>query len=219
MPSDLPLSTVVLFQGDSITDAGRDRTDPASLGDGYAARAATALHTAHPGATVLNRAVAGDRIRDLRDRWDRDALAHQPDLLSVMIGVNDTLRRYDSGLASPPDHWEDTYGHLLDRVRERFDTRLLLIEPFLVPVTPEQWAWREDLDPRIHAVRRLATEFGALLLAADGLLNQAARTVGAPDRIAADGVHPTPYGHRLLAAAWSDLVLGPADAAAVCCRA
>ncbi|MFD5464594.1 GDSL-type esterase/lipase family protein [Kitasatospora sp. NPDC127059] len=219
MPSDLPLNAVVLFQGDSITDAGRDRGDPASLGHGYAALAAAVLNAAHPGATVLNQGVSGDRVLDLCDRWERDTLAHRPDLLSVMIGVNDTLRRYDSELASPPDHWEDAYRRLLAQVRERCDARLLLIEPFLVPVTPEQWAWREDLDPRIHAVRRLATEFEALLLAADGLLNQAARAVGAPDRIAADGVHPTPYGHRLLAAAWADLVLGPADGATVCCRA
>ncbi|MFJ9777324.1 GDSL-type esterase/lipase family protein [Kitasatospora sp. NPDC101157] len=219
MPSDLPLNAIVLFQGDSITDAGRDRGDPASLGHGYAALAAAALNTAHRGATVLNLGVSGDRIHDLRDRWGRDTLAHRPDLLSVMIGVNDTWRRYDSGLASPPGLWEDTYRQLLGRVREHCDARILLIEPFLVPVTPEQWAWREDLDPRIHAVRRLATEFDALLLAADGLLNQAARSVGAPGRIAADGVHPTPYGHRLLAAAWCDLVLGAAGASAVCCRA
>jgi lysophospholipase L1-like esterase len=200
------VSTVaVLFQGDSITDAGRDRARPDHLGHGYAALVAAAL----PGnPAVLNRGAAGDRITDLRDRWAADTLAHRPQLLSLLIGVNDTWRRYDSGLPSPADAWEDEYRALLARVHAHCAPRLVLIEPFLVPVTPEQWAWREDLDPRIHAVRRLAADHDALLLAADGLLNQAARTAGDPALIAADGVHPTDLGHRLLADAWLRLVTG-----------
>ncbi|WP_033219478.1 SGNH/GDSL hydrolase family protein [Kitasatospora phosalacinea] len=198
-------TTAVLFQGDSITDAGRDRARPGHLGYGYAAMVAAAL----PGtSTVLNRGVAGDRITDLSARWDEDALAHRPQLLSLLIGVNDTWRRYDSGLPSPADTWEDEYRALLERLHAHCAPRLVLIEPFLVPVTPEQWTWREDLDPRIHAVRRLAADHDALLLAADGLLNQAARTAGDPALIAADGVHPTELGHRLLAEAWLRLVNG-----------
>ncbi len=208
MPLVLPLRATLLFQGDSITDAGRDRTSATDLGHGYAAMAADRLRAALSGLAVLNRAVSGDRLGDLADRWDEDTVAHRPDLLSVMIGVNDTWRLQDSGLASPADAWEETYRQLLTRLLERCGARLVLIEPFLVPVTAAQWAWRADLDPRIHAVRRLATEFDARLLAADGLLNQAARAAGGPELIAADGVHPTPLGHRLLADAWSDLVLG-----------
>ncbi|GAA2114194.1 SGNH/GDSL hydrolase family protein [Kitasatospora saccharophila] len=196
-------ATTVLFQGDSITDAGRDRTRPDHLVHGYAAMVAAAL----PGTpTVLNRGIAGDRITDLRARWDEDTLAHRPQLLSLLIGVNDTWRRYDSGRPSPADAWEHEYRALLARLHTHCAPRLVLIEPFLVPVTPAQWTWREDLDPRIHAVRRLAAEHDALLLAADGLLNQAARTAGDPTLIAGDGVHPTPLGHRLLADAWLDLV-------------
>ncbi|MFG2823728.1 SGNH/GDSL hydrolase family protein [Kitasatospora sp. NPDC048365] len=211
MPFDLSPAPTVLFQGDSITDAGRDRAVPDSLGRGYAALAAAAVRTAHPGATVLNRGVSGNRISDLAARWERDTLAHRPDLLSLMIGVNDTWRRYDSGLASPVERWEADYRGLLDVLRERVPgVRLLLIEPFLVPVAPAQRAWREDLDPRIHAVRRIARDHGALLLAADGLLAQAALTGGDPAAIAADGVHPTPTGHRLLAEAWAGLALGGA---------
>ncbi|MEU5386023.1 SGNH/GDSL hydrolase family protein [Kitasatospora cineracea] len=195
----------VLFQGDSITDAGRDRARPDDLGHGYAALVAAAL----PGTpTVLNRGIGGDRLTDLRARWDADTLAHRPDLVSLLIGVNDTWRRYDSGLSSPVEAWEGEYRELLRRLHAHCAPRLVLIEPFLVPVTPEQWAWREDLDPRIHAVRRLAAEHDALLLAADGLLNQAARTAGDPALITIDGVHPTDLGHRLLADAWLHLVTG-----------
>ncbi|MCX5208081.1 GDSL-type esterase/lipase family protein [Kitasatospora sp. NBC_00240] len=208
MPLVLPPGATVLFQGDSITDAGRDRYADTHLGDGYAALAAERLRAARPGVTVLNRAVSGDRVRDLRARWERDTLAHRPALLSVMVGVNDTWRQFDLGEPSPVEIWERDYRQLLTGLRERYDTRLVLIEPFVVPVIPQQWAWREDLDPRIHAVRRLAAEFDARLLAADGLLNQAARAAGGPEAIADDGVHPTPLGHRVLADAWADLVLG-----------
>lgn len=197
------MPATVLFQGDSITDAARDRTSPDDLGHGYAALAAAELPAPR---TVLNRGVAGDRLTDLSARWDTDTLAHRPALVSVMIGVNDTWRRYDSGLPSPADTWEHEYHLLLTRLHEHCAPRLVLIEPFLVPVTADQWAWREDLDPRIHAVRRLAARHDALLLAADGLLNQAARTAGDPTLIALDGVHPTALGHRLLADAWLDLV-------------
>ncbi|MEU1506012.1 GDSL-type esterase/lipase family protein [Kitasatospora sp. NPDC005748] len=198
--------TTVLFQGDSITEAGRDRGCPGDLGHGYAALAAAGL----PGTpVVLNRGVGGDRLADLRERWPTDTLAHRPGLVSVLIGVNDTWRRHDRGLPSPVDRWEQDYHRLLGDLSGHCAPRLVLIEPFLVPVREEQWGWRADLDARIQAVRRLAAAHDAGLLAADGLLNQAARTAGDPALIAADGVHPTPLGHRLLADAWLALVSAP----------
>ncbi|MER5812120.1 GDSL-type esterase/lipase family protein [Streptomyces sp. NPDC002033] len=206
MTAARPARPVLLFQGDSITDAGRDRALIAGLGHGYAALVADRMRAANPALTILNRGVSGDRLIDLADRWEQDTLAHHPGLLSVLIGVNDTWRLQDSALPSPVDAWEGTYRHLLTRLRRRCGSQLVLIEPFLVPVTTEQWLWRPDLDARIHAVRRLAAEFDALLLAADGLLNQAARAAGRPELIAADGVHPTPLGHHVLAEAWAALV-------------
>ncbi|MEK8146570.1 hypothetical protein NKH18_50900 [Streptomyces sp. M10(2022)] len=82
------------------------------------------------------------------------------------------------GRSSSLSSYEDDYRAILTQVRDGLGAQLILIEPFLVPVTAEQWSWREDLDPRIQVVRRLAQEFDAALLAADGLLNQAARTAG-----------------------------------------
>ncbi|MEV1007172.1 SGNH/GDSL hydrolase family protein [Streptomyces sp. NPDC049881] len=204
----IPPGSTVLFQGDSITDAGRRTGLGDGLGDGYAALAARLLTDRHPGSGLvfLNRGVGGDRVADLRARWTDDAVALKPALVSVLVGVNDTWRRYDSGLTTDIAAYEADYRHLLTRTADETGARLLLVEPFLVPVTPEQWTWREDLDPRIQAVRRLAEEFGAGLLAADGLLNQAARTAGGAARVAADGVHPTPYGHEVLAHAWARLV-------------
>ncbi|MEU1126617.1 SGNH/GDSL hydrolase family protein [Streptomyces sp. NPDC005899] len=207
MTISLHESATVLFQGDSITEVGRLSEPDRPLGLGYARLAADLVRAARPdsGITFVNRGVGGDRVSDLRARWREDALDIRPDVVSVLVGVNDTWFRYRSGEVTSARSFEDDYRAILTQVREGSDAQLLLVEPFLIPVTAEQWAWREDLDPKIHAVRRLAGEFDAALLAADGLLNQAARSAGAAERIAGDGVHPTPLGHRLLAEAWTAL--------------
>ncbi|MFB8030752.1 SGNH/GDSL hydrolase family protein [Streptomyces sp. NPDC056465] len=207
MTISLNPSATVLFQGDSITDVGRLVEPDSPMGNGYARLAADRVRSARQdsGITFFNRGIAGDRVSDLRARWREDALDLAPDVVSILIGVNDTWRRYDSGAVTTARAYEEDYRAILTQVRDELDAQLILIEPFLVPVRAEQWAWREDLDPRIHAVRRLSEEFGAALLAADGLLNQAARAAGGAEYIAGDGVHPTPLGHAVLAEAWTAL--------------
>jgi lysophospholipase L1-like esterase len=194
--------STVLFIGDSITDAGRDRDDPDSLGSGYAALAAGWFTASNPGHRVrfLNRGIGGNRAVDLCDRWDTDCLALKPDVVSIMIGINDVWRRYDSADPTPVSLFADRYRHILTLTAEQ-GAALILLEPFLVPVREEMWSWREDLDPKMSVIRRLAHEFGASLVAADGLMAQAAVASG-PQEWAYDGVHPTGAGHALLAQAW-----------------
>lgn len=192
----------VLFLGDSITDAGRDRSAD-DLGTGYAALVAAWFTATHPGHGVsfTNRGVSGFRVRDLLARWEEDCLAQQPTVVSVMIGVNDTWRRYDKDDPTSTEDFERDYRAVLVRTADRLDVRLLMIEPFLLPVKDEQESWREDLDPKIGAVRRLAAEFGATLVPADGCFAAAAATRPAASW-AGDGVHPTLAGHALLARQW-----------------
>lgn len=208
MTITLSAGSTVLFQGDSITDCGRLADTDGGLGVGYARLAADMVRAANPdrAPAFVNRGISGNRMTDLRARWDRDTVALRPDLVSVLIGINDTWRRYDSGEVTTAEAYEKDYRDILSRVRDETGARLLLVEPFVVPVSADQWAWREDLDPRIHVVRRLAEEFDAALLAADGLMNQAAREAGSPALLAGDGVHPTPLGHQVLAEAWTRLV-------------
>ena len=207
MPLRLSSGATVVFQGDSVTDCGRTGTGD-GLGTGYAKLSTALLGRRYPsgGLTFVNRGISGNRVADLRTRWDADAMAHQPDLLSVLIGINDTWRRYETGEITTTEAYERDYRHLLTRVRDELGSQLLLAEPFLIPVNAEQHAWREDLDPRIDVVRRLAEEFHAALLPADALLNEAARQAGSPEAVADDGIHPTPLGHEVLARAWADLV-------------
>lgn len=193
-----------LFQGDSITDADRARLYVNDLGRGYALMAAGWFAARYPerGVRFLNRGISGDRVVDLLARWDEDCLALRPDLLTILIGLNETWRAFDSGDPTPLDAFERNYRELLTRTRDALpQTRLILMEPFLLPISPALDAWRIDLDPKIQAVRRLAREFGALLIPLDGLFAQAATRREAAFW-AEDGVHPTPAGHALIAQAW-----------------
>jgi lysophospholipase L1-like esterase len=149
----------------------------------------------------LNRGIAGNRACDLRARWQRDCLDLRPAWVSVMIGINDTWRRYDSGDPTPVKAFERDYRAVLTAVHDRLGVRLILCEPFLLPVPEDRITWREDLDPKIAVVRRLAQEFEAIYVPLDGLF-AAAATRREPAFWLPDGVHPTPAGHALIAQAW-----------------
>jgi lysophospholipase L1-like esterase len=193
----MPLSTTLVFAGDSITDSGRDRDDATSLGDGYVALIARAVGD---DATVVNKGIGGDRAVDLAARWD-DVLATQPDVLTVYIGVNDMWRRFDNDDPTSAEDFEATVAELLEAAREAGVGRFVLVEPFFVPVSEGQAAWLEDLDHKRAAVRRLAERFDATLVPLHDSVGAAAAEHGAA-AIVPDGVHPTAQGAALIADAW-----------------
>lgn len=192
----------VLFQGDSVTDCGRSRYDDTYLGDGYVGMVAASFAARYPQRQVqfLNRGVSGDRVRDLHARWEKDCLALQPDWVSILIGINDTWRRYDRHDPTSVEAFTAAYRALLEATIAR-GIRVILCEPFLLPVSAKQRAWREDLDPKIGAIRQLAQEYRAWFLPLDELFAQAA-TRRKPTFWMPDGVHPSPAGHALIAQAW-----------------
>ena len=188
----------ILFQGDSVTDCSRDRSDPNGLGGGYPLVVNQLLDER---VKVLNRGISGHRAKDLSARWQEDCLALNPDAVSIMIGINDVWRRYDDNDPTSDAAYEASYRTLLEPLRAR-RVKLLLILPFLLDVSASVTAMREDLDGKQAVVRRLAGEFGAVLLDADALFREAVRETGNPPaHYAQDGVHPTEAGHRLLAEA------------------
>jgi lysophospholipase L1-like esterase len=192
----------VVFAGDSVTDCGW-RDDHQQLGHGYVRRLAASDQLAR--CHVMNAGTGGDRLQDLEQRWDQDVLTLEPDVVSVMIGVNDTWRHFDSGEPSDISAFSRRYHKLLATLPPV--TRLILLEPFVVAVSDEQEKWRRDLDPQIDAVHLLAEEFGAVLVPLDGILNHLAQSTGAAS-LAADGVHPTARGHQEIARAWLRAVIG-----------
>jgi acyl-CoA thioesterase-1 len=201
----MPLFTAgdrVLFQGDSITDCGRSREHDHDLGRGYAAHCAARFQAAHPAldVTFLNRGISGNRVVDLQGRWDTDCLALEPTWVSILIGVNDCWRRYDRNDPTSSEAYHDGYREILGRCHAA-GIRLIICEPFVLPVPEDRRTWREDLDPKIHAARQLAAEFQAIYVPFDGLFAAAASRRPAADW-AGDGVHPSPAGHALMADAW-----------------
>ncbi len=193
----------VLFQGDSITDAGRDRSNGADLGRGYALMAAGWFNALFPelGAKFLNRGISGNRVKDLQARWQQDCVDLQPDWVSIYIGINDCWRRYDREDPTSVETFAAGYRDLLERTSQMTKAKIVMLEPFVLPVPEDRKQWREDLDPKINIVRELAREFGAHLVPLDGLFAQASTKAPSADW-APDGVHPSPAGHTLIARAW-----------------
>lgn len=194
---------LVLFQGDSITDAGRNRNDINDLGLGYPMFIASWFSALYPDKNVrfINRGISGDRVRNLKARWQEDCLDLKPDWISILIGINDCWRRYDSNDPTSVEAFESDYRYILDQVKEKLNAKIILCEPFVLPTPEDRVQWREDLDPKIHVVRKLAREYGAIFIPLDGIMAQACARKE-PAFWAADGVHPTPAGHALIAQAW-----------------
>jgi acyl-CoA thioesterase-1 len=193
----------ILFQGDSITDCGRNREDPNDLGRGFAMMAASWFSAQYPEKDVefLNRGVGGDRTVDLLQRWEEDCLTLTPDWISLLIGINNVWRRYDRNEPTSAENFEEEYRALLERVRKESNARFILCEPFLLPVSENHIAWREDLGPKIEVVHKLAGEYEAILLPLDRIFENACKRRPAV-YWSADGVHPTLPGHALIAQAW-----------------
>ena len=194
---------LILFTGDSITDCGRNRNDPASLGTGYVHMLTEHLDFEHAelGLRFRNTGVSGDRACDLVTRWGRDCINLQPDWVSILIGVNDMWRRYKYNEPTPDDLFEAECRELLDRVKQETTARIILCSPFLLHVDESVVRMREDLDPKIQILKILAGEFGAVWIDFDAAF-VAAQQRHIPSYWAEDGVHPTAAGHALMAETW-----------------
>ena len=192
----------ILFEGDSITDAGRDYADMHSL-SGYNKIIGAA--GAKGGAESFNRAVSGHRTKDVLARIRGELRELRPDVFSVLIGINDTWRRYDG--ANDPTSGEQFRKNLrgiLSAVRGG-GAKIILMEPFLLPVDPAKAVMREDLNEKIDVTRELAREFADEYVPLDGLFAEVVLKVP-PEKLSADGVHPTELGNEYIARWWLERV-------------
>lgn len=208
MAGDTTGSKVILFQGDSITDGNRGRNEDPNhiLGHGYVFIIGAKLGNERAGRFLIhNRGVSGNRVSDLYARWNEDAIALQPDILSILIGVNDIWYSMKGEPGGITDRFERSYRHVLEETREALpQARLVLCEPFLLRTgaPAEQWpAWSERLSLYQTAVRGLAREFGAVFVPLQEPFDRAAGRADASYWLW-DGVHPTAAGHDLIAGEW-----------------
>ncbi|HLR32831.1 MAG TPA: SGNH/GDSL hydrolase family protein [Fodinibius sp.] len=208
----VPRNGTILFQGDSITDAGRDREAGAAntgLGGGYALLASAQLRKtfAKRNVACYNRGISGNKVFQLSERWQEDALSLKPDLLSILIGVNDfwhTLSDYDGTV----EVYEQDFRNLLTRTREELpEVTLVIGEPFVIlagsSVSEEEWL--PGFRDYQKAARKIAGEFEAAFIPYQSVFDEAAK-ITEPTYWAADGVHPTLAGGQLMAEAWLQTV-------------
>jgi len=205
---------VILFQGDSITDAGRNRAiaaanDPAALGRGYPLNVFQSLAALKPYAklSVLNRGVSGNIVPDLRTRWQADTLDLKPTILSILIGVNDVWHTLGK---TPADEvvatYEAGYAALLEQTRAALpDVRLVVLEPFVLRTGAVNDSWFPEFDQLRAACRRVADHARADFVPLHDMF-QARAAKSKPDEWLADGVHPTAAGHSAIAKEWLDKV-------------
>ena len=197
----------ILFQGDSITDGKRGRNaDPNHiLGHGYAFIIAAKFGAAFPELKLefINRGVSGNTVPDLQKRWQADTLDLKPDILSILVGVN------DAGRGLPMDQYEPAYEKIIAEARSANpQLKLVLCEPFTLPVGRKiegYDTWSADIKQRQAIVARLAKKHGAALVQFQRVFDDAIARAPA-DYWIWDGVHPTYRGHQLMADEWERVV-------------
>lgn len=202
---------LILFIGDSITDVGRNRRNPHDLGYGYPLMVAEALSAEYPDLQLqfLNRGIGGNKMENMKNRWEEDCISLQPDIVSILIGINDTWHNLGSAnfaFKEALEQFETTYRLLLTQVKNETSAQIIILEPFALSYPKDRLDWRIDLDPRIQIVRRLANEFAVDFIPLDGLLNAAGMKTGYQHLTGDDGVHPTVAGHEIIANAWLEKV-------------
>lgn len=196
----------LLFQGDSITDMGRDRHDIHSLGWGYPRYAAPLIVERFPNKEFefIDKGVGGDQTSNLVERLEEDFINLQPDVVSILIGINDVWHRAGDRSWLPDEVFEERYRKVLEALKTRTNAKIMLMEPFLIPVDDKLY-FREDLYRKIEVVRKLAREYADVYLPTDGLL-QSAFIGDDPLSFAEDGVHPTEKGARYIAGLYCDYI-------------
>ena len=197
---------VIVFQGDSVTDAGRLR-DGTEWGNGYPAMVGGTLKSLYAdyNLTVYNRGIGGNRVEHLVERWKTDTLDLEPTLVTLLIGVNNVWHSYvKEDVAYNINRFEEDLLTVVEKTIHR-GARLVMLEPFAFhhDVFPE--AWRERLYEIQQVVRKTAMRYADAYIPLEGIFYQEALRWGnrmesnGALRLSADGVHPTAEGHRLIA--------------------
>lgn len=195
----------ILFQGDSVTDCGRgDGVSNKSLGGGYPAMVASRLKCDYPdaGFEFINRGVSGNRVVDLYARWKIDCLNLNPDIVSILIGVNDTWHEFGCGNGVEVPRYERIYREMISWTADKLPgCTVMLMTPFMLPVGDDRPEMIPDVAKRQEVVEMLANEFSLRCVPVHAIMEAACEKAD-PSYWAADGVHPTPAGHQLIADAW-----------------
>jgi lysophospholipase L1-like esterase len=202
---------VILFQGDSITDAGRNKEDQGFntgkiLGTGYAMLAAARLLEKYAALNlkIYNRGISGNKVYQLAERWDKDCLDLKPDVLSILIGVNDFWHKLNGNYNGTIEIYRNDFITLLERTKKALpDVKLIICEPFAVPgVKAVDQKWYPDFYEYQKAAREIADKFKATFIPFQKVYDEAIKQATG-SYWTGDGVHPTLAGAQLMEEAWN----------------
>jgi lysophospholipase L1-like esterase len=201
---------VILFQGDSITDAGRNKEDtafnsPRALGSGYAMLTSAALLEKYASLNlkIYNKGISGNKVFQLAERWDKDCLELKPDVLSILIGVNDIWHKLNGQYNGTVDVYTKDYIALLERTKKALpNVKLIICEPYAVRgVKAVDDKWYPEFYDYQKAAREIADQFGATFIPFQKVYDEAQKR--APGVYwTGDGVHASFPGAQLMAQAW-----------------
>jgi len=207
----LKKDAVILMQGDSITDAGRDKTNNNAnslpmLGQGYSLFIASQLlaSQASKQLKIYNRGISGNKVYQLRDRWDMEAIAFQPDVISILIGVNDYWHTLTGGYKGTAEVYENDYRSLLQYTKNKLpNVQFVICEPFALRggSAIDETRWFPMFDEYRRIARKLAGEFNAVFVPFQAGFDEAIKQTSAR-YWSNDGVHPDLPGRQLMANMW-----------------
>jgi lysophospholipase L1-like esterase len=198
----------ILFQGDSITDAGRDRRNYHDLGNGYPKYAAELIKRAHPDTDIefINLGISGNRTGQLFDRLYKDAIELQPDIISILIGINDIWHRYGGNkIATTDDQIELNYRTILKELKAKTNAKIMMISPYILPCEGKENV-REDLKSLIPIVERLASEYADVYVPLNERFDEAVAVASEPCYYSGDGVHPNENGARFIGEVYAEAI-------------
>lgn len=188
----------IVFFGDSITDCGRDRNDIHSLGNGYVKVLADKLRPIYPDTDIelINKGVSGDEVFDLLRRVEVDVAALKPDVVVVMIGINNTVHQFKNDKKLDLKQFEFDLKELIKRLK-RDGTTVIFLEPFLLPA-PDKLRMRKLFDSELAIIKKVAMKSCDEYVAYDEMFNGLCERLPYSE-YSLDGVHPTHRGSRLIA--------------------
>jgi lysophospholipase L1-like esterase len=210
----LDKDAIILFQGDSITDWGRDHNNTlpnntSALGSGYVILAAGQLLLKHAGLDlkIYNKGISGNKVYQLADRWDTDCLALKPNILSIHIGVNDYWHTLTNGYTGTIDTYITDYHKLLDRTKQALpNVKIIICEPFaLKGVKAVDDKWYPTFDLFRKAASDIAAEYSFPFIPYQSVFDKALESAPAT-YWTIDGVHPSVAGEALMAQAWLEVI-------------
>ena len=195
----------ILFQGDSITDAGRSADNDTMTGFGYATLVRAELEYEYPEQYLIyNRGIGGNRVVDLYARIKSDIINLRPDVMSILIGVNDVWREFGHDGVTTEKYYK-IYSMLIEEIKEALpNIKIMILEPFLLKGIHTEKDWEifySEVMKRAKAAKRLAENYNLPFVTLQDKFEQAAKIKG-NNYWLYDGVHPTLAGHELIKREW-----------------